>query len=497
MITPLKITNKIIYILLFFIAVFYLLFPTNNSSLDAYSYAADIKYGENLFEPHHLLYNWFQFFIYKVFSVFTKIVDLFLLTKAVNSLFVIFNLIIFSKILEHLFISKKEIFILLIIIAFSHSSLRYGTENETYIIPITFSLLGSYYFLKHLRLKKVTYLFLSGFFASLACLFHQIHFFWWLGLLIGIILYAKHFKNILFYSAPVIIVPIVYMLILFFYNQQDISLNNILHFIFHDYFSGSARSEFGLMNFIFIIISSLRTFIQIHPNIIFLIKYNVLFIIPLLILLILFYKILKVLIEKHLLSKRKNLNASFANTHLLILILHLVFSFYAVGNVEFLVMTPFLIFLSVFYIYKVDYKVLVWTSVTFFIWNFSFGLYPNNRFNYYNDEVLINFMKDHPNKIFIVKNQSVLSEYHYKMGKMPKTHIFYSSDVDIEYVNKILEQKGQSYFYTDIIDKPEILNRAKLLEDNNLDLSEFKKVKIKNYSGLYGTSTIYKVYLDN
>ncbi|MCF6297332.1 MAG: hypothetical protein L3J08_05015 [Flavobacteriaceae bacterium] len=488
----LKITNKIIYKLLFFIAILYLFFPTNNSSLDAYNYAASIKYGVDLFEPHHLFYNGFLFLFSKVFSYVSNQIDELSLTKVVNSLFAIINLVIFLKILKTLKIRKKEICTAIIIAAFSYSSLRYGTENETYIIPISFSLLGSYYFLNYLISEKQLYILLSGFFGSLACLFHQIHFFWWLGLLMGVILYKKQFKIIFLYVLPTLIIPIAYLLVLYYYNYQDININNIWQFVFHDYFSGSAKSELSIMNLIFIVISSIRTFFEIHPKIIILIKYNWLFIVPLIALVVLLYKVSRELIYRHLFSKRKNLNIKFANTHLLIFALHMAFSFYAVGNVEFLVMIPFLILLSVFYIIEVNYEVLIWLSITLFIWNFSFGLYPNNKFKYYNDDVLVKFIEEHSDNIFVVKEQSVLTEHYYKTGIMPNKKIIHF--LKIKDLDTILKLSNQSFFYTDIIDKPEILNRAKLLEKENINFSHLKKVKIKEYKGFYGISTIYKVF---
>ena len=58
--------KKYILIIISGIILFYLLFPTNNSTLDAYGYAASIKYGFDLFKPHHLFYNVFLYVINKI-----------------------------------------------------------------------------------------------------------------------------------------------------------------------------------------------------------------------------------------------------------------------------------------------------------------------------------------------------------------------------------------------------------------------------------------------
>lgn len=114
--------------------------------MDAYNYAASIKDGQDLFEPHHLFYNGFSLLIYKVMNLFDVHIEILALAKIVNSVFVVFNLAILTKILQKLALKKKQILIFIAIAAFSYSSLRYGTENETYIVPIAFSLLGSYFF---------------------------------------------------------------------------------------------------------------------------------------------------------------------------------------------------------------------------------------------------------------------------------------------------------------------------------------------------------------
>ena len=54
--------------------------------------------------------------------------------------------------------------------------MRYVTEGETYIIPLFFSLMASY------GASRKQSAFGCSMLAALACLFHQIHVFWWMGL---------------------------------------------------------------------------------------------------------------------------------------------------------------------------------------------------------------------------------------------------------------------------------------------------------------------------
>ena len=481
-------------LLFLLVLLVYALFPTQNSSLDAYAYAAEIKYGENLFSPHHLLYNAFLFSLKVIFELIFENIDVLLMSKLINSFFVVSTLFLVLKILENLKISLKEIVLLIIIVAFSFNMLRFGTENEAYVIPLFFSVLGSYCFLNHINKPNLTSVFFSGMFASIACLFHQIHFFWWLGLLIGLFLCFKRVDQVITYISSAIIVPVTYVFVLKFYSNQQISFDNLIHFVLNDYYLGSAKSEFGLMNFILIVVSFIRSFLQVHPNIVFLIKKNYFFITPFLVGLFWFVSTVVLCVKNSLFSKRRNVNKLFFRISLIILILHFLFSFYAVGNVEFLVMLPILIVLTIFYKYKFNIYFLK-TSIVFLItWNFMFGIYPNNKYSYYNDNTLVDFIIEKPNDFFVVNNQRVLNIYYYKMGIDSYEKIILKDKIKTKnQFQKIIKTKGG--IYTDIINKPVVFNRKQLLHPTVrvFDLSNHKVETVFQYESLYGLSEINRV----
>lgn len=387
-------------IVILFIGFLYILFPTNNSSLDAYNYAAHIKYADYLFSPHHLLYSVLQYVILKPFTLWTSNVDVLTYSKYINSLFVLLNLWMVHLILKRLKIGIRESILLILIVAFSYNTFRFGTENETYIIPIFFSLLGSLFFLKFSENRKLSNIFLSGLFAAMAGLFHQIHFFWWFGLLIGLVIYFKNGKYFLIYFITTLVVPIVYFIVIFYYNNTSLTYEHIVQYVFHDYFTGSARTEFGYLNVILILISSIRSFFQVHPNIIYLIKQNISFVLPLLVFLYFIYLFISIVIRKKLIEKRVVENKIFFKTTLWVLLLQFLFAFYSVGNVEFLVMLPILVVLSLCYYFKFNTYFLTFFALTLFAWNFIYGIYPNHKFRYYNEDVLVDFIVNHPNDFF-------------------------------------------------------------------------------------------------
>ncbi len=256
--------KRLIFVLIF---LSYILFPTNNSSLDSYAYAGYVKYNHYLFTPHHLFSNAIIYVLLQPFKHFEITIDILAFSKIINSLFQLINLLIFYKILTFLKIKEKSKLLYVLVLAFSFSLWRYGTENETYIIPISLSLLGSFYFLKNIKNSKNSYIILSSLFGALACLFHQIHFFWWSGILFGFYFYRKKIKTVFLYLLPALIVPISYILVLIFYEKQELTFFSLQRFIFHDFYQGSVTTDFGWKGFLLQAINTIRTYFQIHGNI--------------------------------------------------------------------------------------------------------------------------------------------------------------------------------------------------------------------------------------
>ena len=325
--------------LLLFIAIvflFYVYLPTHNSTIDAYYYASCIKYGNELFLPHHLFYNWLGYIAFKFSSWLNLNIDPLAMMKFVNALFATGCLYIFYLILKKLNYLFSEILPAILIVGFSFGIWRFATENENYIIPIFLSLTGSLLFINFLKKQNNTSLFLSGFMASLACLFHQIHFFWWFGLLLGTIFITRKFKYVLLFAIPALIVPVSYLLVIPLYYKMPLTYFNIIHFVFHDFYTGGVTTTIGLNNFYMTGISFIRTFFQVHGILIILIKNSWVYVIPILTLIGLSTYIL--FKNKNFVRRKVSSNQSFIYVHLTIFILQLAFAFYSVGNAEFMVM---------------------------------------------------------------------------------------------------------------------------------------------------------------
>jgi len=300
----------------------------------------------------------------------------------------------------------------------------------------------------------------------------------------------KRFKPVFTYTIPALIVPFIYFIVIVNYNNQALTYENVIHFVFYDFYTGTAKSEFSLYNIFFIIVSSIRTFFQVHPIILELIKKSYIFLIPIFVFLYFSFKVVKRILNKQLISKRLNLFSVFVKTHLIIFSLHFLFAFYAVGNVEFLVMMPYLLFLSIFYYFKINSQILIWLSVVLFVWNVSFGLFPNNKYNINNHDELIDFITKNDG-YFVVKEGVVINQYWYKTGVDNYKKIIPINKE--ERVQSIL--KNEAFFYTDIIDKPKVFDRAQILEKTTIDLTIYKKEKILTYNTIYGDSKLYRIQL--
>ena len=479
------------HILLIFFFIIYALFPTNNSTIDAYYYASCIKYEQDLFHPHHLLYNFFGYLIYKTVNLFGLNIAPLGLMKIINSIAAVTCLYLFTLILKELKKNNSQILLLTFISASCFGFMRFATEDENYIIPIIFSLIASYYFIKFINYNKHKLLFLSGLFASVACLFHQIHIFWWLGLLLGVIIYFKNFKSFFIYLIPSAIVPLVYLAVFICINNHDFNIFNIYNFtdfIVRDFNTGSSELNFGFsnlsLNLYLTLVSFVRTFIQIHGIIPCLIQNNYIFIIPAIIfltaLILIILQIFKTKINCKLAYKQ------FINTHFFILAFQFLFAFYSVGNVEFMVMIPFLFLIIISEYLIISNKILTISGIALLIWNFAYGIFPPNYYKYNDNLKIIKLIKTQPDNIFILTDDNLINnQIYYYFGDQINKNIFKTpsnlksrylplSNLDKQ-IKLCISKKNK--VYTDCIYKQEVLNRLSIFE-NNENTVFFNKYKV-------------------
>ncbi|MEA4935718.1 MAG: hypothetical protein VB102_03645 [Paludibacter sp.] len=449
------------------ILVIYFLFPNSNLSVDSLGYGCSVKYGVDLFSAHHLLYNYFNHLIYNSIKTIFPLLDALRFMQFTNALFAVLCLIVLRRLILKQTNDNAKANVWTFFVGASFGVMRFAVEAETYIMPIFFSLISSSFYFKFLRDKKTINIFLSAIFVSLACLFHQIHLFWGIGLFIGLLM-ARKIKPLLVFSATTLLVPFIYILVMIFYQKIDFSAGNLVRFLGDYYYSNNANTDFGLINFIVTPITFFRTFFQVHGIVI-----DVLRLIPafyLIIPVVLCFIILFIVKATKSIDfrKAKYKDYPFEFTHLFIFLLQFSFAFYSHGNSEFMVMLPFLIPIFVPVFIEFDLKAIKYLGFAMLIWNFFFAIFPNNCFDYQNNRALLTIIKDNPDKVFILKERNiVVNQYYYEIGTEEYDRLI--DNQNKEAINKL--SKEEKVIYTDVLTKHVPFNRANVTspsDDNNL-----------------------------
>ena len=381
-----------IWIILFY-GIIYLLFPSANNSNDAYMYAGDIQQRVDLFYPHHLLFNAFSYGITQLFSIHDTLSAL----CFINALFAMGCLFLLRGILL-LALDRRTVDWILVGIGSCWGVMRYATEGETYILPLFFSLAASYAaFRKHS-------VFGSSMFAAIACLFHQIHVFWWLGLAFFFIRSAEkgEYRSIVLrYLAGAWVVPFAYFWV--FYGTST-GCDYLYQYVFHDYLFVESVG-FSLKHALLLTpINFIRTFMQVHGYILPLLKTFPFVLIGILLSCIFFWKGCRR--KERFAIRRKEANpdkASFAYAHLWIALMQLGFAFLSNGNAEFMVMLPFACAIGFFLLFEVSVYRLACFSLMLCAWNLSIGLLPYHFIELYPYKALEKYIVTHPDETFVVE----------------------------------------------------------------------------------------------
>lgn len=487
------------FLILFLLLIIYVVFPVKSSTIDAYGFAFQVKEGVELFLPHHLLYNYLGFIWVKLLSLFGTF-DVLASLKVMNALMATVSLYLLGLVLKERGVRISHRLNWLLLVGSTWGVMRFATENESYLAPILFSLWGSFYFGRYCSRGNSRDLFLSGTLTAFAALVHQIHFFWWLGLLMALLFYRKSFVSAIKYTLPALMVPLVYLLVIRFYYHIPLSVQSIAEFILSDYYSGSASTEFGLINFILTPISLFRTFAQVHGYLVFLWYFNPAYLVGagiaiLLLLTALFY------IRKIRLSDvwRRNL---FIGAHGIAFLLHLGFAFFSHGNAEFMVMMPFLLAIVFATVLQNHVKFIGFLAAGLLIWNLSVGVIPLNQHDVDDNHMMTKHLLNSLEKrggayYFVIYNRPgtintvrYFSGVHYERnfkGAESGNNNNLKKSIDSLLVQKIP-------VFTNCINRPSTLSRAYVIHgDNSAFYSGYNAIPADSVQTLSGKFYLYQL----
>jgi hypothetical protein len=483
--------NKYPHLLMVGFLLIYILLPTNNSSVDGWGYACDIKFGEFLFKPHHLLYNVTGWLLLKFLALFSITPDVLLMMKVLNAFAGFGCLIMARKILVGLSVENVDSWIFLI--GSSFGVMRFATENETYLIAIFFSLYSGYWMLQYYERNGPHLVLLSGFFASLACLYHQLQIIWYLGLLL-ILLSHKSFKNSLLFILSGFTVPLAYVLVIVFYEHQDPTLANIFKYVLHDYFRPEGRMAIGVHNVILTPVSFVRTFVQLHGNIFFLIKAKPVYLLPAITgLLLLVTGIMRLRFTGDR-TGRVESAGPFWRSIMLIFSLQLFFAFISEGNAEFMVVFAFIVPFLLSRWGSVNRDTLNFLGTGLLIWNVFLGVLPAHSYSYYNHGEIVAFIEEKPNAIYILEDHNiVINRYYYMKGQDISGRVYaYPAG---EHTKEICAQQstGKAVF-SDLLSRRHPIDREKILE-RVTPSDDFKLIRHeREIQSLYGNYYLDRVF---
>lgn len=478
--------KRLPYFVILLFALLYLLFPVQTSSVDAHGYANYIKSGEGLFSSHHLLYNLLGFVWVKLLNFFGAN-DVLAAMKALNAILSGLSLALIYSIFSEQGFSRAKSLAWITFIGSSWGIMRFATENETYIAPIFLSLVGSLFLLRYNRGHRIKNLLLSGLFTALACLFHQIHFFWWLAFAVALLV-KDGFKRAAIFVLPAFIVPLVYLLVIGLENGGIPSLEDVLRFVFRDYMAGTASVGFGLMSIVMSGISLIRTFIQVHGYMLMLVKANLWLLGFVALALLLGFQSIR-----HLRGTSidfKILGSGFILAHLLALFFQLFFAFLSHGNSEFMVMLPVLFAIVLSGISKNDTRLIGYTALGMFVWNLSFGLMPLHLMPLDGSRIVVNQIVSNQSSFAWVFNKPhIENQVEYVSNKkanciegfvgVDKDHFYGKTDS--------LLSMGVSV-YTDCYKRPKTLSRENIFFNANAELfNNYCLVVVDSCSSLTGT----------
>ncbi len=457
----------------------YILFSSENCSADALCYAADARYGNNLFQPHHLLYTAFNHVIYRAVNTVIT-VDVLHLMAFVNALFAGGCLCVLYKILG---LRQQGLSPLLgmLFLGCSFGFMRFSVEAETYIIPLFFSLLATYCYCRHLTTGSIFSLVGVSAAAAVSVLFHQIHLFWAVALFFGLFVYNK--RSALLYAFLALVVPATYMAVIVLHEGLSCSLNSLWRYLASYYYSGEGHMSVSAVNLLLTPVSLFRTFVQVHGNLMYftgvVLSIVLLGVVSIILAVCAFrsWRFFKPSFKRELLFEW-TMVAAFA--------LQLFFAFLSDGNAEFMAMLPalFVLALPVFATERSPLCRAVFVGCCF-VWNMAVAIVPQHILNYYNTQAVVKFVNEKGNCKFLpVDYYTIVNRNYYETGV----------DLDPRFVRMekwvISESIANSKVpvYTDRNAYPVFYSRATLVEDEGSDVAaRFAYFKpVFSFSGAFG-----------
>ncbi|MBC7447250.1 MAG: hypothetical protein H7330_04265 [Hymenobacteraceae bacterium] len=353
-----------------------LLLPTANATLDAWYYAACVRWQQDVYLPHHLLYNalgiaWVR--------LLPGEVDVRLGLTALNALLYGAILLALRPLLRAAGAPPETVAPWLLVVGSTFGLLRFATENEAYLAPLLCSVLASGAWAKWARSEHSGHsgwLVLAGALAAGACLLHQLHVWWWLAL--GLSTWwgrPRRWRATLLYAAPALLVPLAYVLAAGHAGFPR-TVAGLTRFVLHDYVVNEITPTLGGKTLLLTGINLLRTLGQAHGSTLLLLqRWPVLAVVPVAVGALLWQARRAWIARRDFPTTSQRL---IWRSHALALGLHGAFAAANDGNAEFMVMLPVLGAILAVGGGHWRPQGLKLAGAALLLWNLTFGLLPTH-----------------------------------------------------------------------------------------------------------------------
>lgn len=463
------------------LCLLYLLLPSSNANIDSWYYAACVKHSENLINSHHLLFNVFGRIFYVTLHTIYKGTDALHALFIMNALAAAVSLLYFFKILILLKQNKEVAMALTLFCGSCFGFFRFATDAETYILPLSFSLISTYYYIRSTSIASIL---IASIFSALAVLTHQLHLWWSLAICLHLLINKNiQLSKKIGFIVLQFLIPLSYF-IAFKFNQNI--QTNFITFILGEYSKGNAGIDVSFNSIILTGINSVRTIFQIHGNIgLLLERYPFVFALVFSSMVyIIFHFHKKNRLNLHMVPKKDA--STFSSLFLTAFILHLIFAFVSSGNAEFMVMLPFLA--VAYFAGKFEFKSLrpaLPLTLCLLIWNLSVGIVSNYFFNFNSTLAQEKMMLDNPKALFLWQNKPLIeNRICYKFG-------FHHPYKFLDYDSLEISLENNAVIYTDIGKTNEPINRQSFFKSPVFKFGTgIKLSKIDSFDNFYGKNYI-------
>ena len=472
------------YLTIFLLFLLYYCFDTNNAGIDSWYYAACVKHKHELINSHHLLYNVFGRASYLLLGEIRPNIEAIEVLNFINSIAAAITLFFLHKTLRNLNQEANTAMTFTLLCGVSYGFMRYATDAETYIMPVCLSVLSIYF----LSLKEKKY-FLSGLLISGSVLFHQLHI--WLCLSIFIAMVSERQiskKNKMLFILPLFLIPLFYFIAWYFSSKAS-----LFNFIIGEYAKGNAGLDFSIQSILLTLINVVRTFIQVHGQIIFLFySYTKTALISILIIVAAVFWWLKNLNRN--IKIGKNTSEAFLRKSIsLALFLQLIFACLSSGNAEFMVLLPFLMVILICLNYKIKMQSVQTVPIlALLVWNLLSGILPNHFLDINQENKQISTTLKNKNAIFLWENKVLIdNKLCYLLNFNHRIKLLkLDSAIQVEQ----LIHDGHT-IYTDFGSTVTKYSRQGLLEKSKftIDPKQFKFEKADSFTNIYGKNYIYQI----